>query len=589
MEPSFEKNNVIDQLPPHLLDLVIDQPYDAYTAQDHAVWRYVMRQNVNFLGKVAHQSYLEGLKQTGISIDTIPHMYGMNRILKEIGWAAVSVDGFIPPQAFMEFQAYNVLVIAADIRNINHIHYTPAPDIIHEAAGHAPIIADKEYSDYLKLFGEIGAKAFSSKKDYELYEAIRHLSIIKEDPHTAQADIDLAEKEISHLQDNMGKPSEMSLIRNLHWWTVEYGLIGTVDNFKLYGAGLLSSIGESSNCILPSVKKLPYSPEAVNYSFDITTQQPQLFVTPSFRYLSEVLEGFAESMAFRKGGAYSLQVAIDSANLATVELSSGIQVGGTVSTIIKDAAGEAIYFGTTGPTQLADKLKELSGHGKEYHAHGFSSPVGAFASTSVLPELLTDAQLEEIGIKAGATAELNFASGVKVTGKVKSTVRSSEGKLQLISFDECTVIYKEQILFQPEWGTYDMAVGSTVASSWSGLPDPRAYGLSFEAPKEKTHKIEYGEKALKLHELYARVRAIREAKKDYDQLEGIFDKVQSKHSQDWLLSMEILEILRSEGIHEELSGAIENYLVVKSEHNPDLNKLITDGLNLINSDFELVH
>jgi phenylalanine-4-hydroxylase len=77
---------------------------------------------VNYLSQVAHNSYLDGLK-TGIEIDNIPSMYGMNRILTEIGWAAVAVDGFIPPNAFMEFQAYNVLVIASDIRQLEHIEY----------------------------------------------------------------------------------------------------------------------------------------------------------------------------------------------------------------------------------------------------------------------------------------------------------------------------------------------------------------------------------------------------------------------------------------------------------------------------------
>jgi phenylalanine-4-hydroxylase len=81
---------------------------------------------VNYLSQVAHNSYLDGLKKTGIEIDNIPSMYGMNRILTEIGWAAVAVDGFIPPNAFMEFQAYNVLVIASDIRQLEHIEYTPA-------------------------------------------------------------------------------------------------------------------------------------------------------------------------------------------------------------------------------------------------------------------------------------------------------------------------------------------------------------------------------------------------------------------------------------------------------------------------------
>ena len=117
----MEMNHVLDKLPRYLLNLVIDQPYNSYTPQDHAVWRYVMRQNIKYLSRMAHGSYLEGLRKTGISINEIPHMYGMNRILKEIGWAAVAVDGFIPPAAFMEFQAYNVLVIAADIRPIDQI------------------------------------------------------------------------------------------------------------------------------------------------------------------------------------------------------------------------------------------------------------------------------------------------------------------------------------------------------------------------------------------------------------------------------------------------------------------------------------
>ena len=141
----IEFNSVTKKLPKHLHKFIVKQPYDEYTSQNQAVWRYVMRLSVDYLKTVAHNSYLEGIEKTGISIDDIPRMEGMNRILKDIGWAAVSVDGFIPPNAFMEFQAHNVLVIASEIRTIKHVSYTPAPDIIHEAAGHAPIIADPEY------------------------------------------------------------------------------------------------------------------------------------------------------------------------------------------------------------------------------------------------------------------------------------------------------------------------------------------------------------------------------------------------------------------------------------------------------------
>ncbi|MDD3637775.1 MAG: aromatic amino acid hydroxylase, partial [Bacteroidales bacterium] len=218
-------NPVLSRLPKHLYQLIIDQPYNAYTWQDHAVWRFVMRQNVDFLKDKAHQAYLEGLRKTGISIEQIPDIDTMNQILAKIGWAAVTVDGFIPPAAFMEFQAYNVLVIAADIRPFDQIEYTPAPDIIHEAAGHAPIISDPEYAEYLRYFGEIGSKAFSSAADFALYEAIRHLSILKADPHTSLDEIEAAERDLEQKEAELGLPSEMALIRNLHWWTVEYGLV----------------------------------------------------------------------------------------------------------------------------------------------------------------------------------------------------------------------------------------------------------------------------------------------------------------------------------------------------------------------------
>ena len=302
MKKLVPTNKVLEKLPNHLKSFILKQPYDDYTLKDHAVWRYVMRKNSTYLAKVAHQSYLPGLVKTGISTETIPRMEGMNRILKDIGWAAVSVDGFIPPNAFMEFQAYNVLVIAADIRSIEHIEYTPAPDIIHESAGHAPIIANPEYAEYLRRFGEIGSKAISSAKDFALYEAIRHLSILKEDPKTTKNEIQEAELQLRTVSVTMEEPSEMAKIRNMHWWTVEYGLIGDLKKPKIYGAGLLSSIGESKWCMSSKVKKLPYTLDASTVEFDITKPQPQLFVTPDFAHLSFVLEEFANKMALRKGG-----------------------------------------------------------------------------------------------------------------------------------------------------------------------------------------------------------------------------------------------------------------------------------------------
>jgi phenylalanine-4-hydroxylase len=575
----MEMNPVLDKLPKHLLKLVIDQPYENYTAQDHAVWRYVMRQNTRYLPKVAHHSYLEGLRKTGISVERIPHIYGMNRILSEIGWAAVTVDGFIPPAAFMEFQAYNILVIAADIRAHHQIEYTPAPDIIHEAAGHAPIIADPQYAEYLKLFGEIGSKAFSSANDYKIYEAIRHLSILKADPYSKKKSISKAEEKLATLEMALGPVSEMALIRNLHWWTVEYGLIGDLNDPKIYGAGLLSSIGESFTSLQPEVKKIPYTIEAINYNFDITTRQPQLFVTPDFQTLTNVLNEFRNQMALSRGGSYGLKMAIETKKTATAVYSSGLQVSGQF-THVSEFMSNAVYFKTTGPTNLNYNNKQLEGHGKEYHLHGFGSPIGKLKGVKKPVELLTDHELLELGIVKNKPCDITFESGVQLSGTLKSLLRE-KGKILLMTFSNCKVEYEGKVLFDPDWGVFDMAVGEKIISVYSGPADPEAFGLEIEPPKEKTHKINYDSKSVSLHKLYEGVREVRNGTVKKDLLNIAFSEILTKYNDDWLLSLEILELLKPND-DAELIKQIENYLSKKVESEKEIEALIENGLKLLN-------
>jgi len=542
MENHFELNEVTKKLPKHLNKFIVKQPYGEYTAQNQAVWRYVMRLNVDYLKRVAHESYIEGLDKTGISVESIPHMEGMNRILKEIGWAAVSVDGFIPPNAFMEFQAYNVLVIASDMRTINHIEYTPAPDIIHEAAGHAPIIANPEYAEYLRRFGEIGSKAISSSKDYEMYEAIRLLSILKEDPSSTEQEIEVAQNAVEELQNDMGELSEMAQIRNLHWWTVEYGLIGTLENPKIYGAGLLSSIGESSWCLTDEVKKMPYSLEAASVSFDISKPQPQLFVTPDFAELSLVLEQFANSMALRKGGLNGVKKLIDSKIIGTVELSTGLQISGNFTNVI-EFESKPIYIQTTGQTALANRDKELIGHGVEYHAEGFGSPIGKLKGINIPIENMSPRDLEAYGIYEGKQTTLEFEGGIKVVGKVITGTRDLRGKIQLISFKDCTVTYQDKILFDPSWGIYDMAVGKEIVSAYSGPASVLSFGEINKVSETKTHKINYSNLDKELYALYQKVRDYRENNHvTENNIETVFEELNVKFPNDWLLLLELYEL-----------------------------------------------
>lgn len=568
-------NPQVAKLPAYLRQFVVSQDYDNYTPVDHAVWRYVMRKNLAYLSKVADASYLKGLEKTGITIDSIPNIKDMNTILGKIGWGCVCVDGFLPPSSFMEFQAYKVLVIAADIRQIEHIEYTPAPDILHEAAGHAPIIADPTYAEYLRLFGEIGSKAISSAQDFELYEAIRHLSIIKEDPNTEEKEIVQAEKDIELIQSDMGQPSEMAQIRNLHWWTVEYGLIGDLNQPKIYGAGLLSSIGESESCLKEEVKKQPYSIEAAQQVFDITEPQPQLYVTPSYTHLTQVLEEFANTMAFRKGGLEGLEKAIASNNTCTVEYSSGLQVSGIFNNIIADN-GQIVYLSTSSPTALAWQNKELVGHDKSYHAHGFSSPVGRLKNTSMPLENMSIDELMSLEIEAGKQVALEFESGVNVQGKLINVSKNRKGLNMILSFEDCRVNYNDEVFFQPEWGTYDMAVGESIVSVFSGAADMAVFSKDNPfVPSELTHKIQYGEKRLELHKLYQKIRDIREGNADKQELAGVWQEL-IKYPKDWLAAVEILEISTDDSLNSDIKTHLYN-----ADGDEVTKALIKDSLSLI--------
>lgn len=580
MNSTFESNPLIDRLPPHLKQFIKPQNYEDYSPINQAVWRYVMRKNVSYLSKVAHNSYVKGLKMTGIDIDNIPSMYGMNRILKEIGWAAVAVDGFIPPNAFMEFQAYKVLVIASDIRQLENIEYTPAPDIIHEAAGHAPIIANPDYAEYLRRFGEIGAKAILSAHDNEMYEAVRRLSILKEAPNSTKEEIDTAEEKVNELQNKKVPLSEMAKIRNLHWWTVEYGLIGSVEVPKIYGAGLLSSIGESEWCMSDQVTKIPYSIIAAEKEFDITKPQPQLYVTPDFAYLMEVLEEFAGTMALRKGGFRGLQKLIDSKKIGTIELNTGLEISGVFTQMITDEDNNVVFFRTDGPTALANREKELIGHGTEYHQHGFSSPIGKLKGINLAIEDMGPRDLQAYNFYDGKRIFFEYESGITVEGLNVTGIRNISGKLILIQFEDCTVKYKDEVLFKPEYGTFDLAVGSSIVSAYAGSADFRSFNNLYHVSETKTIKVEKSDNTLALENLYQEVRLLREQSNfKTDTIATIFNELKSNHPNDWLLTLELYELIYDTELT--IKAELQTHLETIKEQQSNVAHLITGGLAIL--------
>ena len=320
----------IQALPRHLHRFVVAQDYDAYTPRDQAVWRHILRRLTNHLEDKAHESYLKGLAATGIGLERIPSLDEMNLKLAQIGWSAVAVRGFIPPAVFTELQSLGVLAIAADIRTFEHVDYTPAPDIVHESSGHAPILSDPRYAEYLKRCGAVGFKAIASVEDQAVFEAIRNLSVVKEDPSATMEDAQLATNRLHAASASRRYVSENTRASRLYWWTAEYGLVGDLAQPRIYGAGLLSSMGEASHCLTEAVKKVPLSLVCAETEYDITSMQPQLFVARNFDHLFEVLEEFEAGMAWKRGGDFALEEALRAHTVNHLLLSDGMELSGKV-------------------------------------------------------------------------------------------------------------------------------------------------------------------------------------------------------------------------------------------------------------------
>ena len=554
------------RLPDHLKEFVVEQNYSQYTWRDQATWRYIMRQSREYFKGYAHDIYLLGLEKTGIPISSIPDIEKMDTVLNEFGWGAVCVCGFIPPLAFLDFQALHVLPIAADMRTLEHIAYTPAPDIVHEAAGHAPIIADEVYATFLRRYARLARRSIFSHEDIKLYEAIRFLSDVKENPDSNPSMISKAEKELEKAVSSITWVSEAAQVARMYWWTAEYGLVGTCESPKIYGAGLLSSLSEGRSCLSDSVKKIPLSLECIEQSYDITKPQPQLYVARDFQHLVDVLEELEQKMSFTIGGAYGLEVAKKAKALTTTVLDSGLSISGLCEDF--RAEGERVDFiKWTGPVQLAVENEELPGHGSRRHGHGFSGPLGMWRCTSKHPSKLSDHDLEGLGLTQGQKFSLELESGLLVEGLVDSWLRKN-GSLLLITFTDCTVRLGEEILFEPAWGPFDLAVGSKVVSVYGGPADWENFG-DYNFGKASTvpgRTSPFTKKELEIFDIYSSLRQIREQRCSVDadkepdlnalgkQVEDIAGVICKEFPDEWLLGIEVFEV-----IHQVLNADPSSY------------------------------
>jgi phenylalanine-4-hydroxylase len=328
-----------------------------------------------------------------------------------------------------------------------------------------------------------------------------------------------------------------------------------------------------------NVKKIPYDITAADQSFDITKPQPQLYVTPDFAHLNQVLEEFANKMALRTGGLAGIKKLIHSKSLGTIELSTGLQISGTFSNVI-EADGKPVYIQTTGKTALSYREKELVGHGTEYHAEGFGSPIGKLKGINLAIEEMSPRDLSAYAIYEGEQVTLEFEGNIIVTGEIITGSRNLQGEILIIKFKNCTVTHNDTILFHPEWGIYDMAVGKKVTAAFSGPADVNSFDLIQHVPSSQTIKQKKSPEREELEKLYAKVRNIREKSPFEANLEEFFSSVEANHPNDWLLSIEIAELAQKMK-NEILVNKVLDHLEKVKNKRPDIAHLITNGLELL--------
>ncbi len=240
---------------------------------------------------------------------------------------------------------------------------------------------------------------------------------------------------------------------------------------------------------------------------------------------------------------------------------------------------QPIYFQTTGKTALSNRDKELVGHGTHNHPKGFGSPIGKLKGINLAIEDMSPRDLRAYDIYEGENITFEFEGGLFVQGEIITGTRNLQGKIILISLKNCTVTYKDEILFKPEWGNYDMAIGKEVISAFAGPADPLSFDLITHKVSSTTIKSKKTSEKEELESLYQSVRNSRNGENTKFSLEAAFEIAKKHHPKDWLLSVEIYELVIDKD--PKFAAEVKEHLLEVKAHRKDIAHLIEGGIQLI--------
>ncbi|MBL7788942.1 MAG: phenylalanine 4-monooxygenase [Chitinophagales bacterium] len=226
----------------------MNQEYEKYTPEDHKVWSLLYEEQMRQLPNMATRAFMDGIKKVGFKSHEVPRFTEVNEALKNLtGWTVYVVPGYVDNFPFFSHLGRKEFPVTTWLREMTKFDYIVEPDMFHDVFGHVPLLSEQFFCDFLEGMSAIGLK-------------------------------------------HIDNPSALELISRIYWYTVEFGLIKEDGNLRIYGAGILSSPGESRYCLSDEAASIrfPYDVDAILESYYIKEKfQEKYFVLESYQQLAE--------------------------------------------------------------------------------------------------------------------------------------------------------------------------------------------------------------------------------------------------------------------------------------------------------------
>lgn len=229
--------------------MITKQHYSRYTDEDRQVWQLLFDRQMTLLPGLASSAYMEGISKVGFSREKIPNFDQVNEaLIKHTGWQLVVVPGLIDNKPFFELLLNKKFPATTWLRKLSELDYLEEPDMFHDVFGHVPLLTNQDFCNFLSGLSNIA---------------------------------------LEYIENDWA----IELISRLYWYTVEFGLIqDEVEGLRIYGAGILSSSGESVYCLEEQPQRVPFNvEEIVNTPYIKDKFQEKYFVIDSYRQLYESL------------------------------------------------------------------------------------------------------------------------------------------------------------------------------------------------------------------------------------------------------------------------------------------------------------